>query len=280
MKRALAMWVLLAWVPAAHAQSADSLFKDNFEPFLAPLNDTGVFWCANNEVGRLTCPQSGFPDQDGDHGRDALARLGLLNKIGGGAAGFDYTKITNSGLPVPPDFALGPDPNNWGCTRDNATRLLWEVKVDNPGLLRHMGHRYTWYSTDASVNGGVPGSLGTAATCNGTLAQCNTQAYVAAVNAQGMCGFNDWRLPTLQELQGIIHYGVHTTRATLDALYFVNTVPPNGSLYTWTGSTSAYGIATVGDAAWYVSFESSAISIWDGGPKDADLHVRLVRGGQ
>jgi len=91
--------------------------------------------------------------------------------------------------------ALGAGPNDWACTRDDVIGLLWEVKVNNAASLRHQTHTYAWYSTDGSINGGNPGSVSTASTCSSTLSQCNTQAFVAAVNAQGLCGFNDWRMP-------------------------------------------------------------------------------------
>ena len=50
---------------------------------------------------------SGFPRQDGDFGRDALARAGQLTKIGGGEAGFDFTKISNSGQPFVGSCRIG-----------------------------------------------------------------------------------------------------------------------------------------------------------------------------
>ena len=110
----------------------DLLFLDGFEtappPLTVALNDTGQNWCANDSANFLSCPQAGFPDQDGDHGRDALARAGQLTKIGGGEAGFDYTKISNSGLPLGAGAALGSGAGDWGCTRDNVTGLIWEVK--------------------------------------------------------------------------------------------------------------------------------------------------------
>lgn len=233
------------------------------------LNDTGQNWCANNTTGNLGCPQSGFPDQDGDHGRDAQARAGTLVKIGGGEAGFDYTKISNSGNPLPASAALGSGPNDWGCTRDNVTGLIWEVKTNNPTSLRHMNHTYTWYSTDANVNGGNPGSLGTATTCNNTLSQCNTQAYVAAVNAQGLCGANNWRMPTPQELQGIVHYG--RSFPAIDRVYFVNTSNSGNAQYIWTGRSWA----AVASAAQLVHFVRGDVSV--GNKADFVIGVRLVR---
>ncbi|SYZ81278.1 Uncharacterised protein [Vibrio paracholerae] len=62
-----------------------------------PLNDTGIDWCADGSQNNLDCPVQGYEGQDGDHGRDALARSGQLQKVGGG----DFTKLDNSGNPLP-----------------------------------------------------------------------------------------------------------------------------------------------------------------------------------
>lgn len=244
-------------------------------PTVSTLNDTGIDWCANNTTNNLSCPQAAFPDQDGDHGRDALARTGQLVKIGGGEAGFDYTKISNSGNPLPAGAALGTGANDWGCTRDNLSGLIWEVKLNNTSSLRHMDHRYAWYDTNSAINGGNAGSVGTAGTCNGTLTQCNTSAFVAAVNAQGLCGANDWRMPTPEELQGIVHYGRSSISISpaIDPDYFPNT----------SASGNAKNVVTVrsyaqdAGAAWIISFDRGQIYGYE---KSIGYGVRLVRGGE
>ena len=251
----------------AFAQLAERIYRDGFEVVIPRLNDTGQDWCASATVRNLTCPQSGFPRQDGDFGRDALARAGQLIKIGGGDAGFDFTKISNSGQPLPATAQLGTGANNWGCTRDNLTGLLWEVKFPDAASLRHRNHTYTWYSTDGSINGGNPGNVGIAGSCSSTLSLCNTQAFVAAVNAQGLCGFDDWRMPDQGQLFGIVSQG--RTNPAIDPFYFPNTLT---SFY-WTGRTQA------GDAsnAWGVTFDNGFLP---GGAKSVTFHVRLVRGGE
>jgi hypothetical protein len=235
------------------------------------LNDTGQSSCATATNGLLGCPQPEFPDQDGDHGRDARARLGQLTKVGAGEAGFDYSKISNSGTVLSASAVLGNGPNDWGCTRDNVTGLIWEVKTNNLGSLRHMAHTYTWYSSDASINGGDPGTLGTSATCSSTLAQCNTQAYVAAVNAQGLCGANNWRMPTPQELQGIVHYG--RFNPAIDPVYFVNTATSGNAQTVWTGRS----LASNASGAWFVGFDGGGVGSFG---KPFGNGVRLVRAGQ
>lgn len=272
MKPYYVLFLLATWNPPLNAQSALPLLADGFE-FRAPLNDTGQNWCANATNGNLSCPQAGFPDQDGDHGRDARARQGQLSKIGGGWAGFDYTKISNSGAVLPASAVLGSGPSNWGCTRDNVTGLIWEVKPSNLASLRHRGHTYTWYSADASVNGGVPGTLGSSITCNSTLPQCNTQDFVAAVNAQSLCGANDWRLPTPQELMGIVNYRLQG--ALVDATYFPD-IPfsQTTARVFWAGRSLTFSAFH----AWNVSFMNGYVS--NDFSKSNHYGIRLVRSGQ
>lgn len=154
------------------------------------------------------------PRQDGATGRDALAARGLLEKIGSGPGGFDFTKLDASGA------ALPTSATDWACVRDNHTKLVWENKASDGGLRDHR-HRYTWYSTAADANGGYAGSLGSN-TCGGTLgAACNTQAYVAALNAAQLCGGSGWRLPKLEELRSIANFG--RVNPSIDVAWFSNT---------------------------------------------------------
>jgi hypothetical protein len=103
------------------------------------LNDTGQTQCFDGGV-LAACTETNtgdsatHPRQDGRFGRDARAGEGLLARVGAGAAGFDFTKICNSGEAAatgtcPENPRPGSDPNEWGCTRDNVTGLLWEVKT-------------------------------------------------------------------------------------------------------------------------------------------------------
>jgi hypothetical protein len=214
-----------------------------------------------------------FPRQDGRFGRDAMAAAGKLPKIGGGAAGFDYTKIANDGSDLDAGAVLGTNPTDWACTRDNITGLTWEVKTSTDTDLRYFGHSYAWYSTNAATNGGDAGGTGTD-TCNGTLPSslCNTEAFVTAVNATALCGHADWRMPTPRELLGLVHAGAQNP--SIDASYF-----PNSLMSTvWSGSS----YASDPSLAWFVNFfvnggsspyfKSNVISVTG--------FVRLVRGGQ
>lgn len=265
-RTAFATSLLLA-LSVAHAQTSPT----------RPLNDTGITWSGHATSGNAATCDPAYPaGQDCHYGRDAAAAAGDLTKIGAGAAGFDFTKISNSGNPLPASATLGTGPDDWACTRDNVTGLVWEVKLNDVAHLRHMGHTYTWYDTDAATNGGADGSIGSN-TCNSTLAaapynnQCNTQHYVAAINAlsgaERLCGATDWRMPTVKELEGIVDFG--RVNPAIDPDYFPNTP----SSVVWSGSP----YADSSNLAWYVVFSSGFAG---NGYRSSKYHVRLVRGGQ
>lgn len=249
-----------------------------------PINDTGIDWCsdgANNyddgdaAYKTTQCEAAtiaGFPGQDGHFGRDAVARTGELPKIGDGAAGFDYTKISNTGAELPASAKLGSGPNDWACTRDNLTGLLWEVKVDDRSQLRHWGHRYTWYDLDSPD--GDPGTPN-GGNCVGSA--CDTTGFVQAVNAQSLCATSDWRMPTRRELQGIVDYG--RWNPSIDLGYFPNTPGSDFPLF-WSGSPSAYSSAYYPYGAWYVIFLNGNTSHIGANGKSNPNHIRLVRDGQ
>jgi len=96
-------------------------------------------------------------------------------------------------------------------------------------------------------------------------ANCNTLEYVAAINAAGLCGANNWRLPTNRELQNLVHYG--RTAPMLDATYFPNTLG-NGH---WSSTPHSGGF---GGAAWFTDFGSGTVSF---ALHSNTLRVLLVR---
>lgn len=184
----------------------------------AGLPDTGQDICYNNTVAdgvlaanldSIARDAGTHPRQDCRYGRDPAAAAGVLTKTGAGVKGFDYTKIANNGATLGAGAALGTATAAWACTKDNITGLTWEVKTATSTDLRYSGHTYTWYSTDGSINGGNAGDTG-GNTCSATLpgSLCNTQAYVAAVNAAQLCTYFDWRLPTQRELLTLVDAGV------------------------------------------------------------------------
>ena len=233
---------------------------------VVPLNDTGQSLCYDSAGATVTCTTTGA--DDGRYGRDAANTAGQISKTGAGTKGFDFTKIANDGSVLAAGVALGSNPTEWACTRDNVTGLTWEVKTDDNGL-RDKNHTYTWYSTNGASNGGNEGTAN-GGTCTGST--CDTESFVNAVNAgAGLCGATDWRLPSLRELQSLVDFSVPATGVapTIDATYFPNTQ------INWFWSANNY--SSIPAAAWLVVFfDGSSVA----GGKPVNGYVRLVRGGQ
>ena len=232
--------------------------------FQSPLNDTGnTVWLNATTSGLFASPD--YPGQDADFGRDAQARAGTLTKVGAGRAGFDFTKLDSNGN------ALETNSATWSCVRDNHTGLIWEEKSDDGGL-RDKDNTYTWYNTDSTTNGGNAGTQN-GGICTGGIF-CDTVGYVTAVNATGLCGASDWRLPTRGELTSIVDNGIFFPAATIDGTYFRNTNANNyGNLSFWSSSPYVKG----SDSAWSVDFADGSVIYYN---KSRSDYLRLVRGGQ
>lgn len=231
------------------------------------LNDTGVTTYGNATSNGLTSEPVDYPGQDTRYGRDAAAAAGKLPKVGGGSKGFDFTKISNSGTVLPAAAALGPGASDWGCTYDNVTGLMWEVKVNDATHLRHMDWTYTWYDSNTSTNGGsvgVPGS----GSCR-TIGRCDTEKFVVDVNAAGLCGRRDWRMPTLKELESIVDFSSYSQ--AIDSTWFPNTL---ASYYFWSASAAANNPSY----AWPVNFRNGQVGAVI--LKGNGSLVRLVRWGR
>lgn len=258
-----------------------------------PLNDTGIVYCARttNVDGdnRVACDDAAAPtpvQQDAMQGRDYAAVLGTLTKVGGSTPnagvrdnGFDFTKLDGNGEPLPADAQF------WRCVRDNVTGLEWENKTDNddPNVPPEAGisdldpgphdkdWTYSWFDGDSTRNGGAAGTENSGVCA--PSGQCDTAKFVATVNARGLCGHTDWRLPTVDELQGIAdrgrQFGTRPENSmAIDPGYFSHTQSFQRSSY-WSASPSP-----ASDSAWVVNF-------YDGSRardvKSRSYAVRLVR---
>jgi hypothetical protein len=146
------------------------------------LNDTGV-----------TDTSIALSGVDGAFGRDAAVSRGEnLKKLGAGRAGFDFTKICADGDPVSATgVCKAQSPaytNEWACTQDNVTRLMWDKRT---------------FTSSSSPPAGIVGG------------------------PSRWCGVPDsaWRKPTVHELISIIDnrfLGANNTLATVDRTYFPN----------------------------------------------------------
>ncbi len=254
-----ALIVLLAVIPlAATAQTVSKR-----------VNDTGIDFCRDHGTGidtpitaATTCTAAQGA-QDARYGRDAAAQRGALAKVGGGSKGFDFTKIANDGSTLPASAALGRGATDWACTYDNTTGLMWEVKTTSG--LRSQSHTYSWY--DSVHNYGGYAGIASGGRCL-TAGRCDTEKYVADVNAANLCGHSDWRMPTIRELFNLADRGIASPGPLIDLTYFPNTP----IAYWWSGSPVAHDL----HLAWSMNF-ADGTSYWVDGVR---FFVRLVRAGK
>ncbi|OOG89234.1 hypothetical protein B0E41_00695 [Hydrogenophaga sp. A37] len=135
------------------------------------------------------------------------------------------------------------------CVRDNITGLVWEMKTAS-GLR-------SGTATYSNSGGG---------------AATDSSGYVTAINGLKLCGFSDWRMPSVHELIGIMDFGVGGSGVKIRASNFPFT---NAGFY-WAADTSIPGGGD-GSQAWIVGFGSNtATTSWMG--KVNATGVRLVRG--
>ena len=117
------------------------------------------------------------------------------NSNSDGRVGFSYTQLGDQ------------------CAVDNVTGLVWETKATSgKSNARDVRNTYTGFLD------GREGSV---------------SWYVNQLNANKVCGFSDWRIPTIHELWGIADLG-----QPIDALGFKSQAPFDGLLFE--GGASAY----------------------------------------
>lgn len=151
--------------------------------FAEAMPDTGQTKCYDNEK-EIPCPQPGedFYGQDAQY--DGPKR--------------SYTKLGNTGVVL---SIAATQADGWVMTRDNTTGLIWEVKQNNNGTKNYNDPRdadntYTWYDPNPVTNGGAPGTNG-----SGT----DTEDFINALNNANFGGFNDWRMPTFNEVSSLVN---------------------------------------------------------------------------
>ena len=129
------------------------------------------------------------------------------------------------------------------CVKDNVTGLIWEGKTAN-NEPRGGGTVYTNY----------PFGYGKTDDASG---------YITYVNGLNLCGYSDWRLPTRQELLGIVNFGRY--EPALDGAWF-----PNSNHTYWTADKLGWD----NNYSATVTFTSG----YTGAASASKERIRLVRG--
>ena len=148
------------------------------------------------------------------------------------------------------------------CVKDNSTGLVWEGKNPSGSSTRASNTRYTNYDSTSSAQK-WNGSAWVNPTQTDIDASTNSIGYRNSVRTLNLCGYNDWRLPTKEELAGIL---ASSGIPKIDTTWFPNTQ----AWYYWTSSPD------VGDSgyAWGVGFYYGSVY---GHDRNVNYHVRLVR---
>jgi hypothetical protein len=186
-------------------------------------------------------------------------------------AGCDYRSGPGPEIHDSKYLALDADgqalaPNQPGpCVLDQFTGLIWEVKTSQPGL-HNRNHTYSWYDPAEEASGeldyrGKPDG----GQCEGSA--CDTHAFAAAVNEAGYCGFQDWRIPSRDELGSISDPRKTSSPPSINTRYF----PHTQSAEYWSSNDYQFHWNT----AWLWNFGNGLDRVeW----KESPRYVRLVRG--
>ena len=135
------------------------------------------------------------------------------------------------------------------CVKDDVTGLIWEGKPSTGDRASTI----TFTNYDANYAGGTDINAGS-----------NSIGYVNKINARALCGFSDWRMPTVTELASIVDYS--NSNPTINASWFPNTV---GRMH-WSSSQN-----TNPAGAWGVNFDVGTAFEWNS--RGAFYRIRLVR---
>jgi hypothetical protein len=104
---------------------------------------------------------------------------------------------------------------------------------------RSKANKYLWHDRDAKTNGGHPGGINKKEFSDNIYVSyncsfpdkehplftpaadgCTSKQYIEIFNKAGVCGFSDWRLPSMTELNTIVVY--ESEKSVVDANYFID----------------------------------------------------------
>ncbi|MDH5230560.1 MAG: DUF1566 domain-containing protein [Gammaproteobacteria bacterium] len=215
--------------------------KDKFkydDTHYQPVVDSGVRFFINDDPS-VIMPYSEYPEAIPVQQYPGLTNFDLQGQdanfnragiAGGTPQEFVHKRYTKLDAEYA-DIELNDDDTYYGCVRDNFTGLVWEHKKVFPGNIHHYTTKYSWYDPNPETNGGFAGQQDGGQCEN---AKYDTQWLIDQVNAEKLCGFDDWRLPHIWEIRSLIDYSKPNLEM-VDANFF-----PNLGFYShyWTAQTS------------------------------------------
>lgn len=209
----------------------------------SPVPETGQTTCYDDDgkvINRCRSRNQSF------YGQDANFNINPMS----------YTKLDNNGDALPKKST-----QPWAMVRDNVTGLIWEVKTDLDGSPNYNNphdadNLYTWFDG----NDGTPGD---------GKETFDTEKFIDSLNDAYFGGYNDWRLPTIKELDSIVNYNIPNPGPTINPDFF----PSTQSSHYWSSTDCAFDNSSAWTKTFFYGYD-------DRGQKKDNFSARAVRGEQ
>ncbi len=158
--------------------------------------------------------------------------------------------------------------DNGDTFTDDNTGLMWEIKLAADGSLcdfeeqvdrnvHCVQNRYTWTADVEEPSWAFDGTAKT--------------EFLALLNDAQFAGHDDWRLPTVKELQSLVDYGAYSPAASFPGETAIDFELDSSGVYYWS-STSTVDVHYAWDVSGSVGNVLSHVKV-------NAYHVRAVRGG-
>ncbi|MCX8517939.1 MAG: DUF1566 domain-containing protein, partial [Rhodoferax sp.] len=188
----------------------------------------------------------------------------VVSNSAGSATSSSASLTVNKSSATGYSYVPNPSGGNFArteCVKENSTGLVWEGKNPNGSSSRANTYFTNYDSTSSVQKPGTPTYVNP--TQEDIDSATNVIGYRKFVNDISLCGYSDWRLPTKEELRGILE---SSGSPRIDTTWFPNT---QVGLY-WTSSPD------LGDSknAWSVSFGNGSDYNF---VRDLQSYLRLVR---
>lgn len=268
------------------------------------LNDTGIVTWYDNGSFTEAQPNANYPGQDAEFGRDtditnvddgptafSFTKLDYAgNTLPSNSLNATCVQDNRTGLV----FELKQEAQILPLLAGEALKEYIEKALEDGTYEYNAAHLnwrannygYYWYSDDSTNNGGGSGAQGgvfvneqypISSSCafrNENMSghspeynSCNTSVYAKAFNGYAVCGFQDWKLPTIEQLRSIYNYRA-TGPVGSEVDFFPNTI--DGDYISSTSSADGSG------AAWCIASKTGQVRLCN---KHSPNYVRMVRGG-
>lgn len=116
-----------------------------------------------------------------------------------------FIKLNKQGEPMHP--WQGP----WSCIFDTESGLVWENKTDDESIHDALW-TFSWYQQGKGVKN--------SGDCYFEPDRCDTSDLIRRMNAEETCGLNEWRLPTVEELNSLVNDNPKTGDAKIAGDFF------------------------------------------------------------